>query len=75
MATRQPIRGRPESATSGSRIPVSRSPSVVDRNDRPRSREGRRSNGSHDRGGGAAWDQMQQNQISQSIAEMNQRMS
>ena len=75
MATRLPTRGRPESATSGSRIPVSRSPSVVDRNDRPRSREGRRADGSHDRGGGAAWDQMQQNQISQSIAEMNQRMS
>ena len=75
MATRLPPRGRPESATSGSRVPVSRSPSVVDRNDRPRSREGRRADGSYDRGGGAAWDQMQQNQISQSIAEMNQRMS
>ena len=72
MATR-PFRGRPESATSGSRIPVSRSPSVVDR---PRSRDhGRRAAGSQDRGGGAAWDQMQQNQISQSIAEMNQRLT
>jgi len=44
--------------------------------DRPRSRDhGRRAASSQDRGGGAAWDQMQQNQITQSIAEMNQRMT
>ena len=82
MASRlPPDRGRVQ---SGSRVPVpSRSSSIRSLGgggggggERARSREhgSRRRLSSRDRGGGAAWEMMQQHQISESIGQLGQQM-
>ena len=75
MAT-LPRRGRDNSSGSGVRVPVSRSPSIASvGGERQRSRDRvRQRTGSRDRGGGAAWDSMQQQSMAQNISEISQQM-